>query len=300
MSEQQISKLTVGEIRDILKNEHDITDESVLKGNKQSLVKHLLELQEIEEELGDMLDSTEEEEDAVMQPYNKEDAEKNEPVYGSELWHEYVMRQFRDDELMDGAPTCDGCRRVIENLIGPIIHSDVTHVTPPSVQNNGTATVGIRICIHVTNESHPSYGNQIFCEDIADVNRDNCDAPYHKYATATASSRAEGRVLRKLLRLRNITTAEEISEKAELSEGECEWSIDEPISDSQINVIDMICKRVDMNVMDFVNSGKKTYDNIEIITKSVAQRMIQELNKIQRKAKPKPDSAGKYVSNWRN
>lgn len=290
----------ISELREILKNEHGVTDEKTLKGNKQSLINLIVELKEMEDDLGGMLEETEEEADNVMRPYNEKDAKKNQPTYGSELWHEYVMTQFRDDELMEGAPTCDGCRRVIENVLGLILSSQITHVTPPSTQNNGTATVGVKIQVHVTNESHPLCGTQIVCEDIADVNRDNCDAPYHKYATATASSRAEGRALRKLLRLRNITTAEEVSEKAEISDGECEWSIDEPISDSQINVIDMICKRVDMNVMDFVNSGKKTYENIEMVTKSVAQRMIQELNKIQRKAKPKPDSVGKYVINWRN
>lgn len=227
---------------------------------------------------------------------NEEDLQ---PAYGSELWHDYVMRQFRDDELMDGAPTCDGCRRVIEEVIGPIAGFTIKSVTPPSLQNNGTATVVVSVSIAIQNESHPLYGAVVTCDEVADVNKDNCDHPYHKYASATAASRAEGRALRKMLRLRNVATAEEVSEKAEIVDADCDWAPDEPITDSQISVIDMMCKRLDMNVMEFVNSGKRAYEDIEVVTKSVAQRMIQELNKVQRNVKPKPTTVGAYVAGWR-
>jgi hypothetical protein len=208
------------------------------------------------------------------------------------------MRQFREDELMDGAPTCDGCRRVIEDTIGIIASSVLPKVFPPSRDNNGTSTVSVRVKLWVTNKSHPLNGQFVECEEIADVNRSNTDHPYHKYASATAASRAEGRALRKLLRLRNTYTAEEVSERAESADDDCDWEADEPITDSQISVLTTLCQRLDIDVMDFVNSGRNTYDNIHAVSKSTAQSMLRELNKIQRQAKPRPENLKPYNPNW--
>jgi len=292
-------QVSVEEVRDVLRNEHGVTDEEFLKNTKKVLVQKLVELNDKKvQDLADTLDAAEEEPDSSMTPYSESEAKESLPAYGSELWHEFVMRQFRDDELMDGAPTCDGCRRVIEVVLGPIISSELTHVTPPSVHNNGTATAGVQLRVLIQNPDHPLCNQVVQCAEVADVNKDNCDHPYHKYPSATAASRAEGRALRKLLRLRNIVTAEEVSEKAEVTDSDCEWQVDEPISDAQINVIDMMCKRLDMGVMEFINSGKRTYTEVETVTKTVAQRMIQELNKVQRKVKPRPETVGPYKK-WR-
>lgn len=309
---------TIEEIRTSLRDEYGVTDEVLLASKKTVLVQHLLKLQGVstidspgEKEIDAILDkveidtvfddATEESDDSAMQPYSEAEASESMPVYASEAWHEYVMKEFRDDELMDGAPTCDGCRRVVEVVLGPIVESTIPVSHPPTVQNNGTATVGVRIAIQVTNEEHPLCGSVIACEEIADVNKGNCDPPYYKYTSATASSRAEGRALRKLLRLRNVITAEEASDTAETTDDNCEWSVDDPVSDSQIHVMDMMCSkdRLNISVMDFINSGKNSYDEIHTVTKSTAQRMIQELNKFQRKIKDLPKTVGPYDKNWR-
>lgn len=298
---------SVEEIRQIMRDKYDV-DEEFLKNTKSMLVAKLLELQKAEQEAENVakevleaLDETEEDSDInAMLPYTEQERQEAMPAYASEDWHDYVMRQFREDELMDGAPTCDGCRRVIEQVLGVIVESTLPNVVAPNTGNNGTATVSVCIKLLVNNESHPLNGQLMICEEIADVNRDNCDHPYHKYQSATAASRAEGRALRKLLRLRNVTTAEEVSEQAEIEDSNCEWEVDEPITDSQISVLDMMCGRLDIDVMDFINSGRRVYDSIEMVTKSTAQRMVQELNKIQRKVKDKPETVGPYNSNWRS
>jgi hypothetical protein len=307
MAKTGYEQTSVDEVRRILQEEHGIEDEEFLGNTKTVLVTKLLELkgeeqaaEESEEAIDQMFAEAEEEtEDTAMQPYTEEESQQVMPAYASEEWHEYVMRQFREDELVEEAPTCDGCRRVVEQVLGTIVSSTLLNVYPPNTTNNGTATVSVCIDLLVTNESHPLCGQRMVCEEIADVNKDNCDHPYYKYASATAASRAEGRALRKLLRLRNVTTAEEKSEKAETTDADCEWHVDEPVSDSQISVLDMLCGRLDISVMDFVNSGKRVYDEIETVTKSTAQRMIQELNKIQRKQKNKPETVGPYDQNWR-
>jgi len=220
------------------------------------------------------------------------------PAYGSERWHEYVMRQFMDDELLDGNPTCDGCRRVVELLVGPIMESHILEVHPPTSTNFGTATVVVGLTIYVDNQTHPLCGCNVVIQEVADVNKENTDQPYHRYPSATAATRAEGRALRKLLRLRNVV-AEEVS-KAATEESETEWVPDEPITDNQINVIDMMAARMDINVMDFVNSGRRVYQNINEVRHTTAQRMIQELNRIQQQKKSKPGCVGKYNPNWRS
>ena len=290
-------QIPIADIRNKLRDEHGV-DEEFLSNTKTVLVERLLSL-ENDDDVNELLSGVvEDTEDVALQPYTEEEAKDIEPGYGTELWHDFVMKQFRDDELLNDSPTADGCRRVIETVLGPISSTTITHSVAPSTLNNGTATVVVRIELFVTNTTHPLFNATIACEDIADVNKYNCDLPYRKHASATCATRAEGRVLRKLMRLRNVITAEEVSEVAESTEDDSEWQVDEPISDSQVKVIDMLCERLDLSVMDFINSGLRTYDKIMAVNKSTGQRMIRELNKIQRSVKPNPETVGPYVKGW--
>ena len=306
-------KVSVSDIRQALLMTGMNPRDGFLENTKSVLVERLLELQAAkceptearfvpttgdEEAEVNFDDAVEDEDTTAYTPCSKEEAIKLLPSYGSELWHGYVMKQFRDDELMDGAPTCDGCRRVVEQLIGPICSISITNSVAPSTTNNGTATVAVGVDIFVTIEEHPLTGQRVFIEDIADVNKDNCDAPYHKYPSATCMTRAEGRVYRKLLRLRNTITAEEASETAETSDG-CDWTVDEPITNSQLSTMDMMCSRLNVSARDFINSGSIVYDSILHVKKSTAARMLKELNKIQKSDKPKPAGIDTYVPDWR-
>ncbi len=305
MAKTGYEQITIDEIRRILRENHNVTDAELLDSTKTVLVAHLLKLTSsntvpADEEVDAVFDGIEEDAgDTAMQPYTAEETEATMPAYASAGWQEYVMQQFKDTELDNDAPKCDGCRRVCEIVLGNIINSTLPRSTPPSTTNNGTATVVARVEVLVHNDSHPLHGQIIVCEEIADVNKDNCDHPYHKHASATAATRAEGRALRKLLRLSGIITAEEASERAETTDGDCDWEVDEPISDSQISALNMMCERMNLNVMDFVNSGRRSYDAIEMVNKSTGQRMLRELNKLQRQTKERPPNVGTYVSTWK-
>jgi hypothetical protein len=218
------------------------------------------------------------------------------PGFGTENWQEYVMRQFKESELDRGAPKADGLRRVLQLLIGPIIEEDIPYISPPNKDNNFTTTLTARVCVIVTNENHPLYKQKIIYTDIADTNQFNTDKPYHKYPSATSCTRAQGRIFRKMLGLSNVYAAEEVSENAEK---DTEWSIDEPINDSQITVIDTMCKRLNLSVMEYINSGKFKYADINAIGHTTAQNMIQELNKIQQNKREKP-KVNTYVPNWKS
>ncbi len=293
MSKTGYEQTPIEEVRRILREDHEIVDEKILGCTKKALVDYLLSIQkeavETNDNIEEVFDEAKEDSDDIMQPYTEEEVGLTMPAYGSEGWSDYVMLQFRNDELDGDAPKCDGCRRVVEEMIGPIISTTLPVTYPPTTSNNGTATVSVSIQIQVTNELHPLKGHVISCEDIADVNKDNCDPPYYKHASATAATRAEGRALRKILRLRNVITAEEASERAETTDNDCDWQVDEPISGSQVSAITVMCKRLDIGVHEFINSGKNSYDDIHSINKSTGQRMIRELNKFQRKTKELPD-----------
>jgi len=249
-----------------------------------------------EQEEDRVFDTAEEEE---LDDFTQPDEEGTQPAFGTESWHDYVMRQFHDNELINNAPTCDGCRRVLEQVVGVIVSTSIPSYIGPTRDNYGTATVVVEISVYITNESHPAVGRTITVQEIADVNHANTDEPYNKYPSATAATRAEGRALRKLLRLRGVTTAEEVSQVAE-EEDSNEWAPEEPITDSQIAVIDMLCNsdRLNMSVLHFINSGRKNYGDIREVTSTTAQRMIQELNKIQRGQKAKPPGIPNYTTDW--
>jgi len=295
----------VVEIREKLRAEFGVTDPATLKQTKKALIALLQEKMKgdaDEEEINNIA----EEEDSILvysdpQEVEAESIDNNVvPHINSPNWQEYILRQFHDEELKDGNPTCDGCRRVVEEFLGPILSSGVSEYTPANINNKGTATVVYNVSVLISNESHPLYDNTITIVEIADAGQHNTVAPYCNHAAATAATRAEGRCYRKLLRLRNTITAEEYSERADqLAEGEA-WTIDDPIDDNQISIIDLMCKRLDIDIMSFMNSGQSTYPSIEFVTKSTAQKMLQELNKIQRGVREKSTLLGNYDPEWRN
>lgn len=237
-------------------------------------------------------------EDSHIAPITEE--ETRIPVWGSADWSDYVLSQFRDEELDNNAPKCDGLRRVAEQLIGPIVSTRIVkselHRQPVDI---ATVVVGIEIVVH--NTRHPAYSeavNTIYVEDIADCGLHNTEKTYAIHASATAATRAEARALRKVLRIRGIIAAEEAGEINEeyISGG---WKPDDPIEDTQISVIDLQCKRQNINVLNLVNSGKTKVDNIEQLSKATACQIIQYLSDIQRGEKQLAVGIGTYDPDWR-
>jgi hypothetical protein len=274
-------------------------DENILSQTKVPLVKLLLEFQAEEEKDQSVLDNAQEEVEEVILPMtNTEINDDVMPDMDSPEWRDYLMRQFTEDELPNGRPTCDGCRRLVRKFIGPIFQCGIADHTPPSSNNYGTATVIFQVKVQVTNEEHPLNNNVLHFEDIADVNQDNTEKPYSKHPSATAATIAEGRIYRKMLNLRGVLTAEEGSKKAE-EEGEINWCPDEDIDNSQINLINLMCQRLDIDVNDFINSGTKNYADIALISRTTAQKMIQALNRIQQGIDDKPTGVNPYNPDWR-
>ena len=78
-----------------------------------------------------------------------------------------------------------------------------------------------------------------------------------------------------------------------------DWEPSEVISAQQVSFIDNKCKQLDIDVMEFVNSGNKTYSEISTVTKDVAAKMLSTLNKYQTKTLEVPEALQGYIQDWR-
>jgi len=229
------------------------------------------------------------------------------PAYGSEGWNEYVMSRFMPGELFDGNPTCAGLRRVAEELLGDIVVSRPAQVWPASDSDGpGRATVLFEVVIDWMNS-----GNLRTYGEVADTWHGNTDDLFCAHPVATASTRAEGRALRKALKVKCIA-AEELAKKdvASIVRQSVEskeaavptsgtWHEDESISNAQVNFIDSKCKQLNIDVMGFINAGSGDYETINDIKKSTAAKMLAELNRFQTGSKEVPSEITGYNQQWR-
>lgn len=292
-------ELKVEEIRELLRKEpYNITDEEFLKQRKRALVEFLEENSKQDIELEDALNKAEEDIDIIVNTPQKDiiENENMEPAYNSPKWNDFLLSQLRDNELVDGNPKHYGLRRLVEEYIGPIISQKIGSYTSPSKDNGGNATVVTSFVILVQNETHPSHNDYIEIESIGGCNCGNTDSPYSRYTESMAETRSESRAFRKILRL-DAVSAEEISNVA--NESSNSWELnEETITDSQCSVIDMLCKRLNINVVKFLNSGKQEYLHIKQISKNTAGKMLAEINVFQQDKKPIPEHLQGYEENW--
>jgi hypothetical protein len=308
MSEKHgYEKVPVSEVREELMSlweagmgmGRDEWEEWIGEQTKSVLVKKLLE---IKSELSDkeVFDTAESVSDEPLTGvFPNVNAPPARPAFGSIEWSDYCKSLLTRDELDRGAPKCDGVRRLVQDLIGPIITSAIIRDVAPSPDNGGVATVVVGVNVRVKNEEHPAFPCDIYVEDVANCGRYNTLDPYHKHQSATAATRAEGRALRKLLGLKAITAEELQGSDVDDSEFENTWTPETPITEEQINMIDMLCEQLEMSVLDFINSGDKEYTNIYEVPHSTAQKMAQCLNQIRQGKKPRPE-VGTYESDWKS
>ena len=265
-----------------------------------------------ESELEMGTENFEEEMDKIMTDdldLQEEDGEKEEddtPTIGSPEWNGFVLSHFQPDELYDGNPICSGLRRVAELLLGDIIESGPSVVFPPlENDHHGRATVVYKVVFLWKLDG--SYAPRTFSE-AADVWEGNTDDMFCVHPVATASTRAEGRALRKALKIKGLA-AEELSNRnasevvrkaSAIQSSDGDFNPEERVSSQQINFIDTKCKQLDIDVMKFVNSGKKDYGAISRVTKETGSMIIRELNKLQGSTDLVSDEIKGYEENWRD
>ena len=234
----------------------------------------------------------------------KEEVETTMPAYGSREWNDYIMGKFESHELIDGNPICAGLRRVVEDVLGSIVSSRPIQVWPSTdVNGPGRATVVFEVVINWMDS-----GELRTFAEVADVWHGNTDDLFCAHPVATASTRAEGRALRKALKVKCLA-AEELAKKDIVSivrqsvnadkELDGGWKEEDVISLPQTNFIDAKCKQLDINVTKFINAGSDNYGSINEVSKKTASKMLSALNEYQTKKKNIPEKILGYDSNWR-
>lgn len=215
------------------------------------------------------------------------------PERTSVEWNDYVMGFFTDQELIDGNPLVAGLRRVAELLIGEIVSSKPTqiHFQEDPMSPIGRVTVMYEV-IFKNGDKEKVYA------DVADVWKGNTDDMFAVHAPATASTKAEARALRKALQIRAVA-AEELTSKdvhKYLSDTE-PTQHSTRIDKNQVTLIDTQCKKMDIDVIKFINSGEDEYDSIYSVPKDKAVKMIKSLNNKKNSGKIEPEIKG-YQQGW--
>jgi hypothetical protein len=206
------------------------------------------------------------------------------------------MTKFDKSELIDGNPICAGLRRVSEMLLGTVVESGPEQVFPSTDPNKpGRATVVYKVVFDWMNTGY----FKTFRE-VADVWHGNTDDLFCAHPAATASTRAEGRALRKALKIRALA-AEELAKKdivGIVQATTADWNPEDTISNQQVTFVNNKCKQLDIDVRKFVNMGSKKYESVSDVTRNTAQKMLRQLNDYQQNGSI-PEQIQGYESDWR-
>ena len=239
-------------------------------------------------------------------PSNTETSVKDVIDDGSPLptdpkWNDYVLSLFEENELFDKMPLTSGLRRVAELLMGRIVFSGPSQVFPPQSGNEiGRSTVVWKIQFE---------DGSTFC-DVADSWERNTDDMFCVYSTATAATRAEGRALRKALRLRVVAAeevtkkdtakiAQDISKKKGLDVSSSEYDSSGTMTGPQANFIDGKSKQLNVDAQKILKEVANVV-NVSKTTKKQASDVIEKLNEYQQKKDTIPTDFIGYNQDWRN
>lgn len=187
-------------------------------------------------------------------------------------WTDFVMSQFKDNELENKNPKTDALRRVAEKLLG--IFDIDTHVIQVP-QLDGGATVVVTLQFHNPRRS---------VSGAADVSSINTAKEFAVHAVATAETRAEGRALRKALRLTKVLAAEELH-NADTDEPN---GLDGRAPASMLNSLRLMCNKQKID-LDRLAKVKLNVDSINDLTLTQGRQLSTQLFDYGRKPEEIPD-----------
>lgn len=226
----------------------------------------------------------------------------DEPKMTDPEWPAFVMRHFSENELdQDGSPRVHGLRRVARLLLGPIIESVVIPVQAPTLlpqlEKLGMlqpAVMAYRIKILMCKDLDPNQpAYETTFADVADVYHANTDPDYARHPSATAATKAEARCLRKALQLSGVASEEKTLVPT------LDADPNKKITPEQINFLNLLGRRNNIDIMKFINSGKTKYSNVEDIPFGTALKMVEHLSNLQNdSSKVQADIKG-YKADWR-
>ena len=215
-------------------------------------------------------------------------------------WNDYVLGLLSEDEKIDGNPTTDGLRRIFEIALDCTVVQSISNVVQsPEPNNEKRATVVHTIGFLLNNpESDKGVLNTVqrTVSGAADVYWGNCDKIYRNHPVAVAETRAEGRALRRGLKLRKVVAAEELARDIE---DHVDGDSANKISDQQINFMDVLSKRSNVNMVELLLDLSIDATNIRGISHDAAVSVIRELSKHQQNLGGIPPKLVGYDASWR-
>lgn len=218
------------------------------------------------------------------------------PTIADISWTDHVLNLLSEDEKIKGNPTTDGLRRVFETALNCVLIDSTSEVVQsPNPSNEKRATVVHSLTYILKNVPPDSPFNTVTVNGSADVYWGNCDKVFRNHPVAVAETRAEGRAFRRALRLRKVLAAEEVVEATEDDIGPDNVT---KITNNQINFIDVIAKRLDIDVLAIIKMLEIHEDKVQNILHEDALKVIRELSGYQQKVDQIPDSVKGYVNNW--
>jgi hypothetical protein len=221
------------------------------------------------------------------------------PSIHSLEWTDYVLSLLSDDEKIKGNPTTDGLRRIFEVALDcRVLSSNSKVVQSPDQNNEKRATVVHSIVFYLKNQDTDSqHLNTINIDGAADVYWGNCDKIYRNHPVAVAETRAEGRALRRALRLRKVVAAEELAENIEDHvDGESVGKI----TSNQINFISVLGQRLNVNIVKILELLALSTDNIYNIKYDDALVIIKKLSEYQQDQSTVSSGLVGYDESWKN
>lgn len=226
------------------------------------------------------------------------DSNKNKPDIHSIEWTEYVLGLLNEDEKINGNPTTDGLRRIFEIALDcDLLESTSETPQVPSQDNDKRATVIHRLAFYLKDPSVCQESKYRAVSGAADVYWGNCDKIYRNHPIAVAETRAEGRALRRALKLRKVVAAEEIAQEIE---DNIDGNTVNKITSNQINFMDVLAKRLNINTLSLIKHLAMDSTNIYNISYDNAVAIIKKLSEYQQDLSALSNDLVGYDETWKN
>lgn len=215
------------------------------------------------------------------------------PLTSDVEWTDYVLSMLSDDEKIQGNPTTDGLRRIFEKVLDCEVIGAETQIVQTPEPNNEKRATAIHTISYIGKQNNKDIKK---ISGAADVYWGNCDKIYRNHPVAVAETRAEGRALRRALKLRKVVAAEEIVDSIE--DHPDQNSVNK-ITNNQINFIDVIGQRLNINISKLLEETSLDSKNIYNISHQDAVGVIRNLSKFQQDMASIPDNIIGYNTEWK-
>ena len=211
-------------------------------------------------------------------------------------WTEYVLSLLSEDEKIKGNPTTDGLRRVFEIALNCTVTKSTSEVSQSPDPNNGNRATVVHCLTYVLNDDKMDESIKTrTVNGAADVYWGNCDKIFRNHPVAVAETRAEGRALRRALKLRKVVAAEELAEEIEDDIGGHNAG---KITSNQINFMDVLCKRLDINAIKCLENLELSLD-IDKLDHDSGVSIIRKLSSYQQDTSNIPQTILGYEEGWK-